>query len=52
VINLVQHNIHFSKRKKTSTRQVEDVILIQNGVEVTHEPQYVGFNEQWLNGPA
>jgi len=30
----------------------EDVILIQNGVEVTHEPQYVGFNEQCLNGPA
>jgi len=26
------------------------VILIQNGVEVTHEPQHVGFNEQWLNG--
>jgi len=28
------------------------MILIQNGVEVTHEPQDVGFNEQWLNGPA
>jgi len=27
------------------------VILTQNGVELTHEPQYVGFNEQWLNGP-
>jgi len=25
--------------------------LIQNGVEVIHEPQHVGFNEQWLNGP-
>jgi len=30
----------------------EGVILIQNGVEVTHKPQHVGFNEQWLNGPA
>jgi len=28
----------------------EGVILIQNGVEVTHEP-HVGFNEQWINGP-
>jgi len=34
----MQHNKHFSKRKTTSTRRVqsEDVILIQNGVEVTH----------------
>jgi len=30
----------------------EDVILIQSGVEVTHESQHVGFNEQWLSGPA
>jgi len=28
------------------------MILIQNGVEVTREPQHVGFNEQCLNGPA
>jgi len=30
----------------------EGVILIENGVDVTHEPQHVEFNEQWLNGPA
>jgi len=30
----------------------EDVILIQIGAEVTHEPQHVGFNEQWLNSAA
>jgi len=26
--------------------------LIQNGVEVTHEPLDAEFNEQWLIGPA
>ena len=52
MVDLVQHDMHFSKRKKHRLAGFEDVILIQNGVEVTHEPQYVGFNEQWLNGPA
>jgi len=45
--------MHFSRRKKHRLAGFsEDVILIQNDVEVTHEPQHVGFNEQWLNGPA
>ena len=45
--------MHFSKRKNTGWPGLsEDVILIQNGVEATHELQDVGFNEQWLIGPA
>jgi len=42
--------MHFSRRKKHRLACLsEDVILIQNGVEVTREPQDVEFNEQWLN---
>jgi len=35
-----------AREKKHRLAGFEDVILIQYGVEVTHEPQYVGFNEQ------
>jgi len=28
-----------------------DAIMIQNGIEGTHEPQDVGLNEQWLIRP-
>jgi len=45
--------MHFSRRKKHRLAGLrEDVILIQNDAEVTREPQHVGFNEQWFNGPT
>jgi len=51
---LTQYNIIciLAGEKKHRLAGLEDVILIQNGVEVTHEPQYVGFNKQWLNSPT
>jgi len=53
MVNLVQHNTHFSRKKNIGWLGLtEGVILIQNGVEVTQELQNVGFNEQWLIGPA
>jgi len=41
-----------AREKKHWLGGFEDVILIPNDVEVTHEPQYVVFNEKWLNDPA
>jgi len=54
MVKLVEHNMHFSMKKQSTgwPGLSESVILLQDGVEVTHEPQDVGLNEQWLIGPA
>jgi len=53
MVNLVQRNMHCSKRKKHRLPGLsEGVIMIKNGVEVTQELSDGRFNEQWLIGPV